>query len=395
MDQPARLHSLDNLRAIMMWLGIVLHVAVNHMTGKLGVPWRDHATSPIADLTFLFIHAFRMPVFFILAGYFVALLVNNRGYDGMLKHRLRRLALPFILFWPVLFASTAALVMMYVHLMARGTVGLDPDLISKGPASPPVINTMHLWFIYYLLWFCVLTTSIGAFRKYIPVKLTSASDRIWKALAANWWGVIVLAMPLAVIGSFYQAGFVAPNGSFVPQAGELVHHGLFFVFGWYLYRHRNTLLPRYSKNCWWYAAGGFLPFIVSLKLLLIFSTTPHSIPHIETTIAFSYNCASWLWSVALIGLFYKYLPNQNRVLQYVSDSSYWVFLVHMLGTIGFGILLYNLPFGPIAKMGINILATTLACLASYHVLVRHTVIGGLLNGKRHPAKNSEPGGAIA
>jgi len=132
----------------------------------------------------------------------------------------------------------------------------------------------------------------------------------------------------------------------------------------------------------------------ALKLFEIFGTHPNSIPHIATYIAFVYNCVSWLWSFALIGLFYRYLPNRNRVLQYVSESSYWVFLVHMLGTIGFGILLYNLPLEPIAKMGINILATTLACLATYHVLVRHTVIGGLLNGKRYPIKNSEPSNVI-
>jgi hypothetical protein len=28
-----RLHALDSLRGLMMWLGIVLHVAANHLTG--------------------------------------------------------------------------------------------------------------------------------------------------------------------------------------------------------------------------------------------------------------------------------------------------------------------------------------------------------------------------
>ena len=43
---PQRLHALDNLRALMMWLGIVLHVAANHLTGPMLVPWRDAATMP-------------------------------------------------------------------------------------------------------------------------------------------------------------------------------------------------------------------------------------------------------------------------------------------------------------------------------------------------------------
>src|SRR5262245_36432202 len=73
-----RLHSLDNLRAVMMWLGIVLHAAVNHITVPIAaIPWRDRAVAPAADLIFIFIHSFRMPVFFIVAGFFVALLARN------------------------------------------------------------------------------------------------------------------------------------------------------------------------------------------------------------------------------------------------------------------------------------------------------------------------------
>ena len=98
MDQPGRLHAFDNLRAIMMWLGIVLHVALNHTTGQSPLPWRDSQTTPLADFVLMFIHAFRMPVFFILAGFFVAFLVARRGALGMLRHRMRRLLLPFAIF---------------------------------------------------------------------------------------------------------------------------------------------------------------------------------------------------------------------------------------------------------------------------------------------------------
>lgn len=83
------------------------------------------------------------------------------------------------------------------------------------------------------------------------------------------------------------------------------------------------------------------------------------------------------------------MATQNRVLRYVSESSYWVFLVHMLGTIGFGALLYNLPIGPYAKMALNILATTVACLLTYQLLVRYTLVGALLNGRRLPKDKRE------
>ncbi|MDB5747311.1 MAG: hypothetical protein JWP72_2159 [Massilia sp.] len=380
MDGSRRLHSFDNLRAMMMWLGIVIHVAINHSTGPSALPWRDSQATPLADLLLVFIHAFRMPVFFILAGYFVALLVVKRGTRGMLVHRLRRLALPFAIFWPLLLVCTTVLMLVYLHLMAYGTVGLDPSVLAKSKVTSP-FNTMHMWFIYYLIWFCVLTAALAP---RVPAGLRGAADAGFRALASKWWGPLVLAIPLAVIGSSYRAGVLAANGSFIPNLGELVHNGLFFVFGLYLYRHQDGLFPLLTARCWRNTIVGFVTFVLALGAFKSFLDNPQGIAHIEALIAFLYNLTSWLWSFALIGLALRYLPTQNRVLQYVSDSSYWVFLVHMLGTIGFGALLYSQPFGPVTKIALNILATTAACLLTYQVLVRHTVIGVLLNGRRQP-----------
>ncbi|HEU4776553.1 MAG TPA: acyltransferase family protein, partial [Telluria sp.] len=81
----ARLHAFDNLRATMMWLGIVLHVCVNHLDGPSTLPWKDPQSTPVADLLLIFIHAFRMPVFFILAGYLAAMMVDTRGVGAMVR----------------------------------------------------------------------------------------------------------------------------------------------------------------------------------------------------------------------------------------------------------------------------------------------------------------------
>ena len=58
-------------------------------------------------------------------------------------------------------------------------------------------------------------------------------------------------------------------------------------------------------------------------------------------------------------------------------------------TIGFGVLLYGLEWPALAKIAVNIAATTVVCLASYHLFVRSTWVSVLLNGKRHP--KSSPG----
>ncbi|SFC55512.1 acyltransferase family protein [Massilia yuzhufengensis] len=384
MDHPGRLHAFDNLRAVMMWLGILIHVAINHTTGPSPLPWRDSQTSPLADLLLLFIHAFRMPVFFILAGFFVALLVARRGPKAMLKHRMRRLALPFTIFWPILIVCTTVLMLLYVHLMVYGTWGIELALLGKKGATASPFSTMHMWFIYYLIWFCVFTAALAPLWARLPAAAHRAVDKCFMALAASWWGPLVLTLPLAAIGSTYRAGVLASSGSFILQLPEVLHHGLFFVFGLLAYRHQDALFPYYTRTAWRNTLAGLAIFIAALGAFKAFTSQPGAVPHIEAWIALLYNLTSWLWSLALVGLFLRYVARQNRVLRYVSDSSYWVFLVHMLGTIGFGAMVYTLPLGLAAKMLLNIAATTAACLLSYQLLVRHSFIGVLLNGRRQP-----------
>ena len=60
-----------------------------------------------------------------------------------------------------------------------------------------------------------------------------------------------------------------------------------------------------------------------------------------------------------------------------------VFAIPAVKAIGFGALLFGLEWSAGAKIGINIAATSLLCLASYHLLVRYSAVGALLNGQRH------------
>ncbi len=377
-----RVHALDNLRAAMMWLGVVLHVSVNHMAGPAILPFKDRDVSPLADFTVFFIHTFRMPVFFVLAGFLAAMMVGSRGHAAMVRNRLRRIALPFALFWPILFVATVVLVFGFRHMMNTGSFGLSMADAPKPVPGRPVLNTMHMWFVYYLFLFCMLAGAACALEKFIPARLVSAWHALFGALARNWWGFLLLAIPLALVGSGYRGGILAPTGSFIPNVNELVHNGIFFVFGWAVYRLRDVLLPTFAKHCWKFLGAGLVFYICSGGIFNMINKDPSAIPHSQMLSAYVYGCASWLWSMAMVGLFVRYLPTQNRALRYLSDSSYWVFMVHMTCTIGFGILLYNTPFGALGKMAINIAATTATCLATYHLFVRNTWIGVLLNGKR-------------
>jgi fucose 4-O-acetylase-like acetyltransferase len=379
----ARLYALDNLRAVMMWLGVVLHVAVIYMVAPSPLPWHDRQSSQLADLLVALIHSFRMPVFFILAGFFVAMLVQRRGLRGMLKNRLLRLGLPFVLLWPVIFVACVVLALLFVHRMVRGTWGLDVSLIPPRDDAPKW-NTMHLWFLWMLMWFCMFTAALAPLAQATPSALRAWLWAAFERLAGSAWGFAVLAAPLAVLGASYKEGMVVASGAFIPPLAEWLHNGLFYLFGLALFGQRERLLALYQRRWSVYAGAGLLCFAAALTLVGLHRDHGVAIAHLTFWFALAYNACTWLWSFAMIGLFLRYVSRAHPALSYLAQSSYWVYVIHMPATIGFGALLYGLDVSALVKMALNIIATTAVSLLSYHFLVRSTPLGNLLNGRRYP-----------
>ncbi len=77
-----RLHSLDSLRVIMMLLGLVIHSSITYGLFEYGGAWplKDPSSnSMINDLIVFFIHSFRMQIFFVVSGFFGAMLLALGG----------------------------------------------------------------------------------------------------------------------------------------------------------------------------------------------------------------------------------------------------------------------------------------------------------------------------
>jgi peptidoglycan/LPS O-acetylase OafA/YrhL len=90
-----RRNDLDALRGFAIVLGIVLHASLAFYQA----PWPVHDTRPsgLLGLVYLAIHGFRMPLFFLLSGYFTMLVYQRRGLGSLLRQRLARIVVPLVL----------------------------------------------------------------------------------------------------------------------------------------------------------------------------------------------------------------------------------------------------------------------------------------------------------
>jgi len=86
-----------------------------------------------------------------------------------------------------------------------------------------------------------------------------------------------------------------------------------------------------------------------------------------------------------IGAFVRWGDQPRAWVAYLSDASYWCYLVHLPIVVALQILVAELPWPGALKYGMVMTVTIAACLGSYQALVRYTFIGRTLNGPREKA----------
>jgi peptidoglycan/LPS O-acetylase OafA/YrhL len=91
---------------------------------------------------------------------------------------------------------------------------------------------------------------------------------------------------------------------------------------------------------------------------------------------------TWLMVLGSIGLAHCLFQRESKVFRYVADSSYWLYLTHIPPVLFMQWLLLFLPVPALVKFTVGFLITMMILFASYELLVRRTVIGRILNGKK-------------
>jgi surface polysaccharide O-acyltransferase-like enzyme len=92
---PARRTDLDALRGVAMLLGIVLHALLSFIP----TPWpvQDTRQNGLFFIPYAAIHMFRMPLFFLISGFFTMFILQRHGLGGMIRQRVQRILLPLLL----------------------------------------------------------------------------------------------------------------------------------------------------------------------------------------------------------------------------------------------------------------------------------------------------------
>jgi glucans biosynthesis protein C len=391
----ARYHSLDALRGTMMLLGIYLHAAVA-FSRHGSWPWKDGSTTGVFDLSLGVVHVFRMPVFYVIAGFFAALLLEQRGPAGLLRNRMVRILVPFAAGWMVLFPLVAALVTVAMNLEEPGTIPVKYLQFFGSGEVRRHLDPMHLWFLEYLLIFYALAVAVIPLAPRLPA-LAAGIERGFRAVVISPLGPLALAAITVPGLSLMQEGTLDDPSGFVPEKRIVFTYLIFFVSGWLLYRNADLLptlrrVPRLPVSLVLALAAALLGFY--------FIWQREQSADSEALVwylgsAWFLGLSMWLFIFGFTGLFLRFFERPVPWIRYLSDSSYWLYLMHMPVLLVFQIAVAGTGWTPAVKALLVLAASVPTLLASYHFLVRSTWVGAILNGRRYPINRPSMLGAAA
>lgn len=333
-----RHHGIDAVRAAMMLLGVLLHVAINYVEGPAEAdwPWRDPERTPLAGVLVLAIHTFRMPAFFVMSGYFAAMLIERRGLWGYAVNRFRRIAVPSVAAWFVLFPATL-LSFVFVGLQSADVDDERKAALLTAAVSHPWAGAapIHLWFMEVLILFHIVSVPLVLASRAAPrwISARVASVRHALFLGRCRWAlvpVLVLVTTAAMV-PMQRPGIDTPH-RFLIAPSILGCYAIYFVVGWCI-RREAGMVARLIQTGWWHLGLGCGALVIALITAIAwFLAVSQGAPPARWAMVLvqgSSALAAWLLVLGMLGVAERTLAHPRAIVRRLSNASFWVYLVHL------------------------------------------------------------------
>lgn len=332
------------MRSGAMLLGILLHALIPYMA--MPVPhllWAVREPQSLSagfDAVYWLIHGFRVQLFFIIAGIFAAKTLRNRSVREFLVKRLQRLGVPLIIgtitiVFPLMYLIWAwgwvrmGLALPRHILHVRFQHGMQQDLYGFA----------HLWFLYYLLIFSIITSVIA----WCVQSLRLSRWFINRAILSGLVG-LVGAAPIVIL--HYTPRVVTEfHHWFVPHPIDLSYYGCYYIVGLIIGAARVHQTPRIPQ-----AVEFIAPFLGSGLLFAIYFSrlvTSVGMPLHDSAFAVALSLYTLLMYVGCLNLCKYFASKRSRgveVIAGLAPLALWLYITHppLVGLVQ--VLLYKLAF---------------------------------------------------
>lgn len=363
-----RMFFLDNLRAFIVLVVIVFHVAIGY-TDPAPQWWYvvDTQHSKLFNLFVMNTDVFIMPIMFLISGYFSVPVLQRKGVSKFLSNKFIRIGLPWLA-GIVLFAPAIT----YMIWFSRSDT--PPDYLFYLQTmffKPEVFNHAHYWFLGDLFWFFVIVTAV---YKLAPALLSKKPSGTNPSL--GFWLIFCLFTAAAFLygNLFYHADEWFSKLYFISfQPTRFLLYVGYFTLGIHAWRNSWFTDEGYmpSLRCWCGNAMIMLAFFTMYRIsfsnsVAIEIKAGHALLH-------SFLCLTVVF--AFIAFFYNFVNTQASLWKRLSANSFTIYYIHQFVVLPVSYMVQKETF-PVA---IKYFTVASICVILSYVLSEYIINRGLNN----------------
>ena len=382
---PAREHHWDSLRAFLMLLGIPYHAA---MVYNMRVLWDIHSPDKSEFLTFLsgVLVTFRMPAFFMVAGYFAAMLLERRTAGSWLRGRFLRLGIPLLTGLALLAPLQIALIDLSDALTRTASMQSALARVASDITHPGFSWIMHLWFLPALLAYSViLVVGLQWLRQ---TSLAGRLQQLRRHLVTHpraGLALLTLAMTAWEVAiHLSRQAMLALDGS-LPY---LFAHGIdpylrylpFFLLGVALRSAPDIRLSFVWQKGW------ELPVLAATTAVLAALLRGRSSAQVEILYNAMDGAAAILASLVMIGIAQRFWNRPDPRIDRIVDASFSIYLLHHPIIFGLAAAFLAIAWPPVIEFALICLLTFLLSYAAHRLIRRSSLALFLFNGVPMPRR---------
>ena len=348
-----RRYDIDALRSIAMFLLIFYHLGQSFTYNARNILFVQDKR-PVDDIWIILnlLNSWRIPLVFLIAGIALRLSFSKRTQTKILKERLKVLGIPWI-FGSLVFASSSAYIngKFYGYPFFNELSNLIPFVFEY--------NGLHMWFVLYILIFCLITIP---FLKIISN--TNEKDTIFSKTLKKPGGIFLFAIPVILEGQLLNElrfDFKIDYGDFY-QVFVNTSHGFVLGFIWFLLgivltSQGDAFWESCKRNWKVHLSLGLLSYIY--RLLNGFES---GFALDNRLIAFE----SFNFIFLMLGLGAVYLNKDSPQLTYYKTVVYPVYIVHLPVQMGLMYYFSDVNLHPIIKFPLVLFLIIFVSLTIYH-----------------------------
>ena len=361
-QKTLRYHNLDFLRAFAMMMGLVMHAPLLFWQPDFAKVFGIENIAPAEEWINIigrYINNWRMPLFFLLSGFFSILIIKRKGTSQFIRDRVVRVGL-------------TCLVFSSLYDIADGRFDF---------------TTHHLWFLYELIIFVFCFSFLYRVKTTKDLFDRKISTQIFLILFV--W--LVATVPVAnILNNWWHPLAWKPSTTYFDlKLGNLVYYFSYFLIGVIFYSNQHI----FTK-----LKDGKTVLIIGILAVLAFLLRVQSDylivgdAHLKDLAQMQFDpvmviCNSLLigvntilWCLFFIGLTSKFIASGSAILRWFVELSYPIYIIHIIPIVMMSALFYRAGFSQPIVFVLTIIAGFIVCVILYYSLIKFTPLNWLING---------------